>query len=228
MGIAQRINSLLNYEIKVDLEKDVDRRKAFLIIGFLLLGLIIVGYVVGNNWFWNNNQSYYEYRIDNLKDTLSKQPDDANVRAELAMANYLNGNSSKSIGILKDILVKEPNHELATLHLGLILSEQKNYQESIGFLTNYIKRNQGLEIRLAYLYLGQDYLAIGKNELALKYLKYATVRDPGNPVVLYNLGRAYEKLNDKKNAIISYARALKLSENYVEADVALKNLIKKT
>jgi len=187
----------------------------------------MVGYIVGNNWFWNHNKNYYEYKIDNLKDNLRKQPDAANIRTELAMANYLNGDSSKSIGILKDILLKEPQNDLATLYLGLILSEQKEYKESIGLLTNYIQRNQGLETRLAYLYLGQDYLAIGKHELALKYLKYAAVRDPGNPVVFYNIGHAYEKLNDKKNAIISYERALKISQNYVEAEVALKNLLKK-
>ncbi len=226
MGITQRINSLLNYEIKIDLDRTIDRNKAIVLIGIILVVVTITGYAVGNRWFWVDNKNYYEYQIDNLKESLRKQPESNSIRVNLAMANYLNGDDTKSIGILRNILTEEPGNEPATLYLGLILSEQKEFKESVGLLTGYVKQNQGLETRIAYLYLGRDYLALGKNDLALKYLGYAAARDPGNPVVYYCQGQAYEQLKDKKNAIAAYERALRISPDYTEAENALKALIK--
>jgi len=225
MGFIERMNSLLDYKIEIDLDKRVSRNKAVFFLILLAIVLTLAGYYIGDRWFWVNYQTYYEYRIDSLKELLKEHPDSNNIRAELAMTNYLNGETAKSIGMLRDILSKEPGNAAATLYLGLILSEQKEHRESIGLLTDYIKKNRGLETRLAFLYLGRDYLAVGKYDLALKYLKYAAVRDPGNPVVYYYLGQTYEKRQDKKNAIVSYEKALKINNGYAEADSALKSLV---
>lgn len=225
MGITEHFNSILNYKIEIDVNKRVNRTKALILLGMLIIVLAFVGYYVGDHWFWAKNKSYSENRIDILKEVLKKQPESNNVRAELAMAQYLNGNNNKAVEILRGITTQEPDNEAAVLYLGLILSEQKEYKESIGLLSNYVKKNQGLQTRIAYLYLGQDYLGVGKYDLSLKTLKTASQSDPGNPVVYYNLGQVYEKLKDKKNAISSYEKALTISSNYVEADKALKSLV---
>lgn len=226
MGIARSINSLLNHEIKIDLERQIDRKKAFAILGVLVIFLAVTGYVIGDRWFWINNKSFYEYKIDSLKQELRKQPNSDQIRVDLAMADYLNGEVDKSIGILRNILNDEPDNGPAVLYLGLILAEQKEYRDSIGLLKGYIEKNQGFEVRMAYQYLGRDYLAVGKTDLALTHLKYAAVRDPGNPVVFYYLGQTYEKDGDKKNAIANYEKALRISPDYAEAGNALQSLLK--
>ncbi|HEX3030821.1 MAG TPA: tetratricopeptide repeat protein, partial [Bacillota bacterium] len=78
--------------------------------------------------------------------------------------------------------------------------------------------------RLAFLKLGDAYFGLENYNLALKYYKTAAGRDPGNPVVYYSLGRTYEKLQDKANALYAYQEALKIAGDYQEAAQAIKNL----
>ncbi|PKM80993.1 MAG: hypothetical protein CVU89_11650 [Firmicutes bacterium HGW-Firmicutes-14] len=225
MRTAGRISSILNYRITINLDKRINRNKSLALLLIVFMLLTAAGYYAGKQWIWPENRSYFEYRIDNLKEVLKKHPDSGNIRAELALTEYLNGNSAKSIGVLRDILTKEPGNQSAALYLGLILSEEGDYKESIGLLTNYIKQRQGIETRLAFLYLGRNYLEIQKYDLALKYLKVAAVRDPGNPVIYYYLGQTYEKLDDLKNAKSSYEKALSLSNGFTEAEKALTALV---
>lgn len=224
MGITERVGSLLNHEIKIDLNQRISRKLAYIIICAVVALVIGVGYLAGNLWYWNPNRNYFEYQIEQI----SKYPGDTGARIELAMATYLNGDIPKAEGILRDILAKEPKNNTASLYLGLILSDQKKFNEAITLLNTTAKRTQGFEARLVYLYLGKDYLAVGQPKLAAQYLDYAENIDPGNPVIYYTLGQAYEKMNNTTKAASYYEKALKLSPNYVEPDVALKNLAKST
>ncbi len=226
MSIAGRIKAVLNYKIEIDLDKKIARDKALFFLGVFLVLVAIAGYYIGDRWFWVPNKTYYENRIDNLKEVMKNYPGSNNVRAEMAMTDYLKGNTEKSIGSLKDIITQEPNNEVAAFYLGLIQCEQQEYRESIGLLTRYLRSHQGLETRLALLYLGRDYLAVGKYDLAVKNLVEAARRDPGNPVTYYYLGQTYEQLKNRKKAIESYEKALSISNNYVEADTALNALVK--
>lgn len=223
MGITQRVGSLLNYEIKIDLNKRINKKLAYIIICAVLALVLGMGYLAGNIWFWNPNRNYFEYQMEQI----SQKPGDSQTRVELAMAAYLNGDIPKAEGILRDILVKEPNNNLASLYLGLILSDQKKYNEAIPLLITSTKQVQGFEARLVYLYLGKDYLAVDEPKLAVQYLGQAEALDPGNPVVYYTMGQAYEKMNNTQKAVEYYEKALKLSPNYVEPEAALKNLFAK-
>lgn len=226
MGIVQRVNSALNFKIEIDLNKRINRNQSLAIIGVLTISLIIAGYCMARRWIWVDHKSYYENEVANLNQQLKKYPGSDKVRAELAMTNYFNGDTLKAINILRNILDKDPESNIAQLDLGLILSEQKQYKESIRLLTGYLQKNGGLETRLAYFYLGQNYLATKRYDSALYYLKNAASRDPGNPVIYFNLGQTYEKLKDSKNAILSYEKALEINGGYVEADQALKLMLK--
>ena len=60
----------------------------------------------------------------------------------------------------------------------------------------------------------------------LKYLKAAHERDPNDAIVLMNLGDAYGRAGDKKNARAMYERASKVGDDETKADAkkALKKL----
>ena len=224
MGITRWVGSFLNQEIKIDLDQRISRKQAYIIICGVVALVLGIGYLAGNLWFWNPNRNYFEYQIEQF----SKNPGESSeTRIELAMATYLNGDVPTAERILRGILAKEPKNNMASLYLGLILSDQKRFNEAISLLSSSTKQIQGLEARMVYLYLGKDYLAVGQPRLAAQYLGNAEVLDPGNPVVYYTLGQAYEKLNNFKKAVSYYEKALKLSPNYVEPDMALKNLAAK-
>lgn len=227
MGIVQRINSVLEYKLEIDLDKRVSRNKSLAVIGLILILLNILGFYIGNRWFWVKKENYYENKISNLKQMLKNNPGSKDVEAEMAMTSYLNGDSESAVKQLREVLKRDPNNSSAQFNLGVILSEQKQFNEAISFLDKYIKKNHGLETRIAYLYLGRCYLDTGKYDLALKNLKIASERDPGNPVVHYYLGQTYEKLNNRKRAVRSYEKALEINSEYSDADRALMSLLKR-
>lgn len=228
MDILQRINSVLNYKLELDLNKRINRNKSLTVIFLVFILLNVGAYYLGTRWFGIERKSYYEKEISELNQVLELNPGSKDVQAQIAMSNYLSGEQEKAIKLLRDILAKAPDNNIARLELGVILSEQKQYDEAIKLLAGYVKNNQGLEARIAYLYLGRDYLAKNNYSAALNHLKNAAERDPGNPVVFYYLGQAYEKMNNRKYAIQSYEKALEINNGYIEADKALLSLLKRT
>lgn len=226
MGIVQRINSVLEYKVEINLEKRVNRNKSLVMIAVILILLNILGFYIGNRWFWVKTESYYENKMSNLKHMLKDNPGSKDIEAEMAMTSYLNGDSKAAVKQLREILNRAPDNSSAQFDLGVILSEQKQFNEAISLLDKYIKKNHGLETRIAYLYLGRCYLDTGKYDLALKNLKIASEMDPGNPVVHYHLGQTYEKLNNRKKALRSYEKALEINHDYLEADRAIISLLK--
>lgn len=227
MGTDNRGHLMLKFLPHINLDRRISLKKSCVLIGLLVILIASAGYYVGNRWLWFENVNYYDYRSANLAKMLDKKPGSADVRAELAMTNYLEGEIKQSIEFLREVLKSEPTNGRATLYLGLILSEQKNYTESIAFLTRYIKENQDFTANIAYETLGKSYMGTGQYEAALKYLKLAETRNPSNPVLHYNLGQTYEKLNDPKNAMFSYEKALQISGGYPEAEKALIELEEK-
>ncbi len=248
MGIVERINSVLEYKVEINfkrrkkpekvsreesnferlnLDKRINRNKTLAVIGIFIFLLNVAGFYIGKEWFWIENKSYYENKIGGLKQILKEHPGAKDVQVEIAMTNYLNGDTKKAVNQLRNILLKDSHNNNAKFILGVILSERKETNESIVLLSEYVKENQGLETRIAYLYLGQNYLAVGNYDLALRNLTIASDRDPGNPVVYYFLGQTYEKLKKTKSAIQSYEKALEINSGYIEADRALTSLIKK-
>ncbi len=227
MKLQHRVTSFLNHriDIKININKRISRNKALVLVAFMAVLMFLAGNYIGERWFWVNDQSLYEYRIASLRDQLAKSPKPNSIRTELAITYYLDGEADKAEAELRDVLADEPENDAAMLYLGLILSERKKYRESIEFLDRYLKRNRGLESRLAMLYLGRDYLETDAHSLALTTLREAAEMDPANPVVYYYLGLAYEKLHDRKNAIKAYEKALAINKNYTEAEVALNSLV---
>ncbi|WP_418790420.1 tetratricopeptide repeat protein [Phosphitispora sp. TUW77] len=228
MRLISRINLLLNHriDIKINFNQRISRTKALVFIAVLAVMMVLSGYYIGERWYWVKDQNLYEYRIEYLKKQLTQNPKSNNIRAELGMTYFLNSQVNKAEAMLRDVLEDEPENDIAVLYLGLILSEQKDYYKSIELLNRYLKINQGLETRVALLYLGRDYLETEAYDLALTTLRKAVERDPANPVVWYYLGQAYENVNDRKNAISAYERALVLNKNYTEAEWALNSLAK--
>jgi tetratricopeptide (TPR) repeat protein len=205
----------------------ISLKGACVLIALLMVLLALTGYYVGSRWFWLKNISYYDYKTANLKKLLDEQPDSGAIRAEIAMTSYLKGDTKQSIKMLEGVLKEEAGNSKAALYLGIILSEQQNYSKAIDLLTGYLKDNQDFTTKIAYESLGKSYMGTGQYELALKYLKLAENRDPGNPEIYYNLGRTYEQLGKPQDAMFSYEKALQISGSYPDAEKALIELEEK-
>lgn len=227
MEANERKLLILKFLPRINLERRIRRKRAFALIGSLGIVLTLTIFYAGNRWLWAENVSYYDYKTAGLQ-FLNKQTGSASIRAEIALNSYLKGDTLQSVKMLREVLTKEPQNGKATLYLGLILTEQKEYRESIALLTKYIKDNQDFTSRIAYESLGESYMGTGQYDLALEYLKLAAARDPGNPLVYYNLGRTYEQLKKPKDAMFSYEKALQISGSYPDAQKALSELETKT
>lgn len=76
------------------------------------------------------------------------------------------------------------------------------------------------------LELSEFYILSQKYEEAIKILKKAQKINSREPKLYYNLGIAYEALNDRDNAINSFRQALSLNPNIQSAQEHLERLIK--
>jgi len=60
---------------------------------------------------------------------------------------------------------------------------------------------------------------------ALEFYEKALKLDPQNPQIFYNMGIAYESLNDLRNAKQCYEAALKLAPDFEQAKERLSKII---
>ena len=72
--------------------------------------------------------------------------------------------------------------------------------------------------------VGLEYLQKGKVEDAINEFKLAMEEDPRNAEVYFDLGRAYHKTKNLKEAISAYKEVLKIDPNHKKARFLLKTL----
>ncbi len=76
------------------------------------------------------------------------------------------------------------------------------------------------------LELAEFYILSQKYDEAIKALKKAQKLNDRDPKLYYNLGIAYEALNERDKAIISFRQAISLDPNFESAQEHLDKLIK--
>ena len=132
------------------------------------------------------------------------------------------------------------NNEALKIADHLLASNKKKYGKDAYFIRglfyNYVKEpnkaiqnlDSCLQLDFTYMYAyrekGIALYAQSKYEEAIKVLKRAVTLQNNFDEGYYWLGRCYEKLNKKNEAIESYQNALLYDKNYIEAREALDKL----
>jgi len=123
------------------------------------------------------------------------------------------GNLDRAVSILKDVIRLDPRQVVAYNNLGNIYFRQGRYDKAITQFENAIRINP--MFAMPYVHLGLMYLD-NKDlpEKAAAALLKAVEIVPTSAKGRYHLGRAYYRLNRKKQAIESFNRAVFLNQKY--------------
>jgi tetratricopeptide (TPR) repeat protein len=127
-----------------------------------------------------------------LKSVLTSHPAHTPSQRALADIYLLAQDLDKAEEQLREA-IRIRNNDPQLLHdLGYILKRRKNYPEalSLHFLALEFSPNKFEQ----YSEIGDTFMALGEPENAILYLRKASQLDPFNPLVCYNLGRAYFEL----------------------------------
>ena len=119
-------------------------------------------------------------------------PGNAQIRANLGIALYLNGDLSEALAEFQSASKIAP--DLFTPHLfsGLAWFRLSEPNRAEGELIRAIRINPSDPV--AHLWLGYVYMALSKADLAVEELKSTLAAQPGNIDALYTLGKAYLEL----------------------------------
>jgi len=224
MSQGKSLRAFLNSRVTINANARISRNKALLILMITAIVLISAGLWLGSRVFGPQNLSYYDYRIQELKEIVREHPEDRVAVMELAMTLYLKGNTRQGISLARKVLNKYPEDPNVLFNLGIMLNDRGDFHESIELLERLFKIHPGFETEKVSFYLGKGYFKTGDYRRALDNLERSVKLDRGNPVAYYYLGRVNEELGKIHNAIEAYKQAILLAGNYPEAEFALRKL----
>lgn len=148
-----------------------------------------------------------------LEEYTKKFPDDAGLQARLGDAYFATKLPQKAAQAYERALTLEPNYEGVPAKLATVYLLSNKPKEAEAMLLKAVE----LEPKNAkyLLNLSNVFLLNGKNDQAISTARRALHVKPSSEIYV-TLGSAYESMNDKKNALISYQRAIDLGDSRPE------------
>ena len=156
-----------------------------------------------------------------LQTGLTANPRSEQLRLLLAGVLSDDGRTDQAIAEYETILQQNPKSAVAANNLAVLLTDRKGDSKSLVralALTKDFERTASNPMFLDTL--GWVYTKLGQSDDAVRLLKPAAEKAPGEPVVNYHLGMAYHQAGDKKQAKVYLAKALETGRAFSGADEA--------
>ena len=146
-----------------------------------------------------------------IDDGLVKSPENADLL--WAKASYLERDNDieGAIGIYEQIYAVNSASQIAANNLASLLATYRDDDESLERAFTVARRLKGTDVAPFQDTYGWILFRRGEAEEALTYMEPAAKGLRSDPIVQYHLGRVYEALDRKKDAIAQYDKALELA-----------------
>ncbi len=146
-----------------------------------------------------------------IDEGLEKSPDSADLL--WAKASYLERNNEidAAIGIYEQIYAVNSSSLIAANNLASLLATYRDDEESLQRAFSVARRLKGTDVAPFQDTYGWILFRRGQAEEALTYMEPAAIGLKADPIVQYHLGRVYEALDRKADAIAQYEKALELA-----------------
>ena len=147
-----------------------------------------------------------EIAKETLEDINETNPDHIPTRVALADLYLLDQDLDKAEEQLREAANIQKNNPQLLHDLGYILKRKKNYEEALGMFFQALELSPNKFEQ--YSEIGDTFVAMGKPEIAIQYLRKANQLDRTNTLVCYNLSRAYLDLGRYELSIAASKGAL--------------------
>lgn len=196
----------------------------------LALVVALAGASVG--YFYATQESspgeLIQREVARLEKLVQENPDNPDLRVQLAVFYSKARDYNKAIDQLKEALRLDESHQGALITLGDIYMEQGRYQEAVEPYTKVVELNRDNPMRFAsmqleavYYWLGVAYLELDKPQKAMEQFQEALKIAPTDADAHYQLGITYRRLDRLEEAVRSLKKATSFVPNYEEAYRAL-------
>jgi len=177
----------------------------------------------------DSSNKLLDQEIQNLEANLEANPDNVDIRVNLALLYMDNGQTKKAESELKAVLEKEKNYNDALYALGYLYIETEEYQRAIEPFLTIVDLNKDNPMRFinrqleaVYYFLGTAYYELGSYQAAIESLNEALLIDRTDADAWHLIGNVYRDQGIYNNAIDSYKQALRFVPEFKEVYQALK------
>ncbi|MEW6182840.1 MAG: tetratricopeptide repeat protein [Bacillota bacterium] len=190
--------------------------RALTILAVVLGVVIVVGLIIGYAFFWGKyqRQTFDDVVMEAAQHRVKENPNDAIAHLELGYAYLLRQETKKAMAEYNKAYKIDPKNRQVRYNLALGHTASKQYEEAIKLLQPLAK--EGVFDFDSHYSLGEAYYLNGQYPEAVKAYAEAGTIKPGYANTFYAMALCYENMGDKKNALASADRALRLVPNYKE------------
>jgi tetratricopeptide (TPR) repeat protein len=178
-------------------------------------------YVVLANLYLKKNET--NKAITQYKEILEKRPKFIQAHMALGAIYDAEGKSAEAQAMYEKALEISPNFAPAANNLAWLLLEQGQEPDRSLMLAKKAKAQLPDDPRVADT-LGRACIVKGLYDSAIAELSDAAEKMPENPTVLYHLGLAYWRNDEKHQAVEALAKALKIKKAFPERQAAAQLL----
>lgn len=208
------ITKFFAHEDTIRYEKDIHETVNYSLhrLGYIpeIVGICIhhYGYLESEVILKRKAQFYY----DLLMKQLEKTPDDAATWWYLALSTATLGRLNEAVEIVQRAIYLEPENKIPRMFLARFYMALGSYNKAIEVLEESLTiESQKFWDPTIYNLLGMLNLLLGYNHEALDLLGKATKQESDFAHMWVNLGIAYERLGDWKDALECYLKAAELN-----------------
>jgi protein O-GlcNAc transferase len=185
-------------------ELAIERRWA-LVVAAGILGLLAGGEIMARNRDWKDDYSL-AFR------TVETNPDNANMRSDVAMAEWRDGKRDEALRQWHLALAYRPDSLQALNDLGFAMIEEKKYDEAI----SYLRKANELSSRFAtpHVHLAHAFVALGKTGEAEAEFRRAVEISPNDSSARNAFGNFYLQSGRLQDAETEFRASLAIATNF--------------
>ncbi|MEE9200918.1 MAG: tetratricopeptide repeat protein, partial [Candidatus Brocadiales bacterium] len=188
-----------------------------------------------------HQRGMYEEAIRELKLALAETPNSADVHFDLGRAYHKTNDKKKAFAAYRKTLDIDPDNKRARFLLDILTGVKRKGMKhtapssvqltptDVGVASSPVVKEEELKVSVVeekgpHHKMGREFYQNDMYKEAIRELKFALAENPDSADVHFDLGRAYHKTNDKKEAFVAYRKTLNIDPDHKKARFLLDTI----
>jgi tetratricopeptide (TPR) repeat protein len=204
---------------------DVLRRAVLLaVVALATVVSAFAGYYFWDRYVHRGDRSPIEVQTESLAQVAHDNPNDAAARVALADAYLSARQYGQAVAVAEGVLAAYPDDAGALLIAGIAHSFLDQPAKAVPLLERFVSLRQDramagtdATLEMAYYFLGESYVKLREPDKGASALEAALAISPTDADALFQLGQAYQLLDQPLAALEQYQRAVRLVPDFGQA-----------